>query len=146
MNKKKIVTKVVLAGVVVNNGKVLILQRHKNEDVFPELWELPSGKKEPLETSENSLRREIKEETGLRVEIIKPISVFDYQIEKETEIKDSTQINFLVMPKGDIKVKISQEHQAFTWITEKELDNYEISDQTKEVIAKTFQILEWMEK
>lgn len=146
MTDKKIVTKVVLAGVVVDENKILILQRHKDEDVFPGLWELPSGKKEPLETSEGSLLREIKEESGLDVEIIKPILVFDYQIEKETEIKDSTQINFLVVIKGKNKVTISDEHQAFAWIVENEINDYKISDQTKVVIKKAFQIIEWMKK
>lgn len=100
MSEKKIITKVVLAGVIADKDKILILQRNKDEDIFPELWELPSGKKELLETSEKSLLREIKEETGLKVEIVKPISVFDYQIEKEIEIRDTTQINFLVEIKG----------------------------------------------
>ena len=84
MNKqnKKNVQKIVLGGVVIKKGKILILQRHKDEDVYPNMWELPSGKREPLEPSEDSLIREIKEEAGLDVKIIMPFFVFDYQIEK----------------------------------------------------------------
>jgi len=50
--QKKIVQKIVLGGVVIKDGKILILQRHKDEDVYPNMWELPSGKREPLEPSE----------------------------------------------------------------------------------------------
>lgn len=139
-NLKQITQKIVLGGVVVKKDKVLILQRHDNEKIYPGMWELPSGKREPLEQSEHSLLREIKEETGLNVEILTPISVFDYQIEGENEIKDSTQINFLLNAKSD-EVKLSDEHQAFAWITKKELENFNLSEATRKVILLAFDLL-----
>ncbi len=137
---KKIVQKIVLGGVVMRDGKMLILQRSRNEDVYPGIWEFPGGKREPLESSENSLLREIKEETSLNVKLIMPFSVFDYQIEKPGEIRDSTQINFLVAPIGDGKITLSEEHQAFAWITSKEIDEYNFTEETKNVIKKAFEI------
>lgn len=139
---KNIVQKIILAGVVVKNNKILILQRNKNEDVYPDIWELPSGKREPFEPSEYSLLREIKEETGLDTEIFIPISVFDYQIEKPNEIRDSTQINFLMKQKNNNdEVKLSEEHQDFTWISGDEIDNYDITDAIKDVIKKAFNFI-----
>lgn len=141
MNNKKVVQKIVLAGVIVDNDKILILQRNKYEDVFPNMWELPSGKKEPLENSERSLLREVKEETGLDVEIIFPFSVFDYQIEKTGEIRDSTQINFLVKLVKNDRVTLSSEHQNFAWISKNEIEQYEISKKTKKVIQEAFELI-----
>lgn len=138
---KKIVQKIVLGGVVLRDGKVLILQRHKNEDVYPNMWELPSGKRELLEPSENSLIREVREETGLDVKIVTPFSVFDYQIEKPDEIQDSTQINFLVTPVNNAGVVLSDEHQVFAWIKPEELDQYGLTDATKNVIRKAFEVV-----
>jgi len=138
---KKIVQKIVLGGVVIKDGKILILQRHKDEDVYPNMWELPSGKREPLEPSETSLIREVREETGLDVKIIMPFSVFDYQIEKPDEIRDSTQINFLVAPLSD-NIILSEEHQSFAWITKEEIDKYELTEATKGVIKKAFEIID----
>ncbi len=140
MNHKPIVQKVVLAAVIIKDNKVLILQRNKDEDILPNMWELPSGKKEPLETFENALLREVKEETGLDIKIIMPFFVFDYQIEKTEEIRDSMQINFLVKPVGEDKVKLSQEHQNFAWISESEIDKYALSPATKETIKKAFEL------
>jgi len=137
---KKIVQKIVLGGVVIKEGKILILQRHQDEDVYPNMWELPSGKREPLEPSEGSLMREVKEETGLDVKILMPFSVFDYQIEKLDEIRDSTQVNFLVIPTDDKEVKLSEEHQAFAWIAENEIDIYNLDDVIKNVIRKAFKV------
>ncbi len=142
MKQKPIVQKVVLAAVIVKGNKVLILQRSKNEDVFPNMWELPSGKKEPLEECKNSLRREVKEETGLEIKIIMPFFVFNYQIEKSDEIRDSTQINFLAKIKGNQKIKLSPEHQNFAWVSKKELHKYNLSKETKQVIKKAFELIE----
>lgn len=138
-NGKKIIQKIVLGGVVMEGGKVLILQRNKNEDVYPGMWELPSGKREPLEPSEDSLIREVKEESGLDVKVVMPFSVFDYQIEKKDETRDSTQINFLVAPVGKDEVVLSEEHQAFAWITGDEIDLYDLTEATKNVIRKAFE-------
>jgi 8-oxo-dGTP diphosphatase len=138
---KKIVQKIVLGGVVIKDGKILILQRHKDEDVYPNMWELPSGKREPLEPSETSLIREVREETGLDVKIIMPFSVFDYQIEKPDEIRDATQINFLVTPLSD-NIILSDEHQSFAWIAKEEIDKYELTEATKGVIKKAFEIID----
>jgi len=140
MTNKVIIQKIVLAGVVFNtNNKVLILQRHSNENIYPNMWELPSGKREPLEHSQDSLLREIKEETGLDVNIIQPSSIFDYQIDKPTEIRDSTQINFIVTS-NSLKVKLSNEHQNFVWISKNEIDDYEMSKETRLVIRNAFEL------
>ena len=110
MTNKPLVQKIVLAGVVFNKeSKVLILQRNFNEDIYPGMWELPSGKREFFESSHDSLIREIKEEAGLDIKIIQPCSVFEYKIEKPTEIRDSTQINFIVTSDHP-EVKLSKEH------------------------------------
>jgi 8-oxo-dGTP diphosphatase len=142
MTDKKIIQTVVLAGIVVREGKILIVQRHANEVVLPNIWELPSGKREPLEKSSHSLLREIREETGLEVEIIKPLSVFDYQIKKSHEIRDTTQINFLVRPKDNSQVRLSHEHQAFAWIDAGQVDEFEISKPVREVIHIAFKLID----
>jgi len=142
MSDKKVVQKVVLGGVVFSKEhKFLIMQRNENEDIYPGLWELPSGKKEELEEAEASLLREIKEEAGVDVEIVVPVSVFNYQIEKPDEIRDSTQINFLVKIKDGQEVHISEEHQNYAWVDKDELNKYGISDATKKVLLKAFELL-----
>lgn len=138
MTNKPIIQKIVLAGVVFNKeGKVLILQRNQNEDIYPGVWELPSGKREFFESSHNTLVREIKEEAGLDIEVLQPCSVFEYKIEKPDEIRDSTQINFIVTSNTS-EVKLSKEHQNYAWISKDEIDKYGMSDETKKVIQQAF--------
>jgi 8-oxo-dGTP pyrophosphatase MutT (NUDIX family) len=144
MSDKKIVQRVVIGGVIFNKEKkVLILQRSKDEDIFPEMWELPSGKREFLENSESCLMREMKEETGLsNFKIIMPFYVFEYQIEKPEEIRDTTQINFLLKLLGDEKIKLSSEHQNFAWISRGSIKNQQLSRPVKKVILKAFELME----
>ena len=143
MNNKNVVQKVVLGGVIVKNKQILIVQRSMNEDVYPGLWELPGGKKEDLETAEEALIREIKEEVGVEIVPVMPFDVFNYTVDKPNVIKDSTQINYLVKPKNknnQLAVVTSEEHQDYKWIKSDELDNYNLSDLTKQVIQKAFKL------
>jgi 8-oxo-dGTP diphosphatase len=133
---KVIVQKIVVAAVIPYKNKVLLLQRSANEKIFPNLWELPSGKRENFESSIKAIKREVKEETGLNIEIIRPINIFEYKIQKTKIIKDTTQINFLVKIKGKNKVKISKEHQDFAWVYKKDLFKYKITKETKNTITK----------
>ena len=119
------------------------MQRSKDEDIFPGIWELPSGKREFFEDSQSSLTREIKEETGLsKIKIIMPFYVFEYKVEKQEEIRDTTQINFLVKLLEDEEVKLSKEHQNFAWISKDEVKKYKLSEETKKSILRAFELLE----
>jgi 8-oxo-dGTP pyrophosphatase MutT (NUDIX family) len=138
---KPVIQRIIVAGIVEYKRKVLIIQRSADEDVFPNLWEIPSGKREQFEKSKDALVREVKEEVGLDIEIISPVDVFEFKVEKENEIKDSTQISFLCKLVGKPEIKLSNEHQNFAWISENEIDNFEISDDTKRVLRSAFDLI-----
>ena len=133
---KTIVQKVIAGVAIVEKDKILIIQRSADENIFPNLWEFPSGKKEPMEKIEDAVRREAKEETGLDINLGKPLTVFNFTWEKENEIRDATEIVFLGKVKGSKEIKISSEHQDYAWITKDEIDDYNLSLETKEAIKK----------
>ena len=58
----------VAAGLVFRGGKLLITQRPIGGHL-PGLWEFPGGKREANETFEDCLRRELREELGIEVEV-----------------------------------------------------------------------------
>lgn len=58
----------VSAGLIFRDGTLLITQRHAN-DPLGGLWEFPGGKREPGESFEQCLVRELEEELGIRVEV-----------------------------------------------------------------------------
>src|SRR5262245_50645861 len=57
----------VAAGLVFRNGRLLITQRRPG-DHLGGMWEFPGGKREPGETFEDCLQRELREELGIEVE------------------------------------------------------------------------------
>ena len=58
----------VAAALVFRDGKLLITQRHA-EAHLGGLWEFPGGKREPNETFEACLARELREELGIEVAV-----------------------------------------------------------------------------
>jgi mutator protein MutT len=58
----------VSAALIFHSGKLLITQRHANSHLGG-LWEFPGGKREPGETFEQCLVREIREELGVEITV-----------------------------------------------------------------------------
>jgi mutator protein MutT len=65
MNPKRIE---VSAALIFHNGKLLITQRHAKAHLGG-FWEFPGGKREPGESFEQCLVREIREELGVEISV-----------------------------------------------------------------------------
>ncbi len=70
VSKTKIETKIieVAAGLIFRDGQLLITQRHASAHLGG-LWEFPGGKREPVETFEQCLVRELREELGVEARV-----------------------------------------------------------------------------
>lgn len=70
--------KIALAGCIIydDQGKILLIHRNTKKRVQ---WETPGGKIEENESPEQTAMREIKEEIGVGIEIIKNIGQKDFQ-------------------------------------------------------------------
>ncbi|MDD5171581.1 MAG: NUDIX hydrolase [Candidatus ainarchaeum sp.] len=60
--------------VLIENGKILLIRRAR--EPFKGEWATPGGRIEDNETAEECARREMKEETGLDIEIIRLIGLY----------------------------------------------------------------------
>ena len=54
-------------GVLVCDGRALLCHRHPERRVYPDVWDLPGGHIEDGESPEETVRRELLEELGVRV-------------------------------------------------------------------------------
>ena len=78
MTNKKAVFDVVGA-LIEDNGEILVCQRLDN-DRFGSQWEFPGGKVEKGEDKIKALKRELKEELGVDIEVGELIDVFEDEI------------------------------------------------------------------
>ncbi|MDO8626359.1 MAG: NUDIX domain-containing protein [Candidatus Magasanikbacteria bacterium] len=63
---------VAIFGIILNKNKIYLQLRRDYRPQFNNLWELPGGGLAMGESEEECLSREIKEETGLQIKVIKP--------------------------------------------------------------------------
>jgi len=101
-----------------DDGKVLVAQRSATMRL-PNKWEFPGGKVEPRETAEESLIREIKEELGIKIGIVRalPPHIHEYP----ESIIELIPFECIIIS-GDI---ILAEHACYKWL---ELDQLEELD------------------
>ncbi len=68
-------TQVASGPVIIENNKVLLVKEQKKDYITP--WFFPGGKKEGDETPEETCQREVMEELGIEIKIIKPLKTIE---------------------------------------------------------------------
>ncbi len=98
----------VTCAIIVNQGKILATQRGANSD-HPFQWEFPGGKLGTGETYEECIIREIDEELGIKINVLKRMC----SVKWDYGFKKIELIPFLcLIESGEIKLT---EHQQFLW-------------------------------
>jgi 8-oxo-dGTP diphosphatase len=73
--------KVGVGGVILDDGKVLLLLRKKAPEAG--YWSLPGGRVEFMERVEDALKRELKEELGIEAEIDSLLCITDHIVPED---------------------------------------------------------------
>ncbi|MBW2992666.1 NUDIX domain-containing protein [Candidatus Woesearchaeota archaeon] len=102
-----------------DEGRLLVIKREPRDIQKPGIWEIPGGRLEHGEDPVKGLKRETKEETGLEIDVMNPLSVRHFTRADGQRI---TMIIFLCRALND-DIKLSEEHTEHDWIdlNEKEL-------------------------
>ena len=123
----------VLAGVITDaRGRVLLARRTEGRDLAG-LWEFPGGKREPGETAEGTLLRELEEELGIRVEIGAPLITVPHAYPHKRLRLDVRHIQgWEGVPKG-------LDGQALAWVPPAKLVTYAMPGADRPVVAALLQ-------
>ena len=107
----------VAAALIFRAGKILIAQRHAGLHLGG-LWEFPGGKREPNETFEHCLVREIHEELGVEISVGK---LFEEVVHAYPE--KTVRLGFFVcrLKSGEPE---PVDCAALKWVDKSELDEY----------------------
>jgi len=97
-------------------------------------YETPGGKKlNSRESDEKALKREVMEETGLEIKIIKLLNKWSMNLKEFGMHLDGK--TFLCEADSN-KIKLSKEHTSYLWIPKERLKNLNTPDWLKEAISK----------
>ena len=142
-------TQLTVAGYIIADDKVLLVHHRKLD-----LWLPPGGHIEQNETPDDALIREIKEETGLDVEILNQSN-----LPKEGNIKRSCAIPiaanvhnvgdhdhyclfYLCTPKNKAALNINKELKDAQWFSQEDLDKPHVPKDVRNIGLKAFEIYE----
>jgi mutator protein MutT len=128
----------VLAGapaIILNSKKEILLgKRSKNLPYYPSLWGLPGGVIEYKESAENAVKRELREEMGIIVKIIKtgkPCMIFP---SKEYPFQ-VLEIPFYCKILKD-KPKAKDETSEIKWFKPKEIKKMKLAYSHKQILKQ----------
>jgi len=123
----------VVAGVITDaRGRILLARRTEGRDLAG-LWEFPGGKREPGESAEDALARELHEELGIDIEPGAPLIAVPQQYpHKRLRLDVRTIARFRGIPKG-------HEGQALAWVPPHKLPGYPMPPADRPVVAALLQ-------
>lgn len=108
---------VALKGIVVHEGKTLIVQRAGNDGIGAGTWECVGGKLEFGEDLETALHREIQEEAGLDVKAGRILYATTFQTSPSRQVVILTYLCTSLRS----EVILSDEHADYLWATKEQL-------------------------
>jgi ADP-ribose pyrophosphatase YjhB (NUDIX family) len=116
---------------------VLLVERAGNP--LKGYWSIPGGLIETGETLEAAVKREVREETGLRVEIVKFFEIFERIIRGP---QGRTEYHYLL---ADFLCRIiggrlrpSSDASDVAWVPKARLGDYKITEGTRAVVERAF--------
>jgi 8-oxo-dGTP diphosphatase len=109
--------KILVNATIIKDGKILF---GKRIDIGK--WELPGGKIKPGEQPTDAIKRELKEELDLDVEIKKLLICYVVTLVVNEKNINILHINYLVNPKTDPKIN-KKCHEKLKWLEINELRN-----------------------
>jgi 8-oxo-dGTP diphosphatase len=123
----------VVAGVMTDaRDRVLLARRTEGRDLAG-LWEFPGGKREPDESSEAALARELHEELGIAIDVGAPLIAVPQQYPHKRLRLDVRRIaSWRGTPKG-------LDGQALAWVPPHKLPSYAMPPADRPVVAALLQ-------
>lgn len=111
---------IAVKGVVVHNGRMLIIRRSLSANIGAGIWELPGGKLEFGEHLTDALAREIQEETGLSADIGRLLYAVDFHT---SPVRHVVLLAYLCHAQSE-EVTLSHEHCDYRWADRGQLEQW----------------------
>jgi ADP-ribose pyrophosphatase YjhB (NUDIX family) len=126
-----------VGAIILKRNRVLLVERAKSP--LKGYWSLPGGVLEIGEHLQDGIRREVLEETGLEVEPLRVVTIFE-RIMRDQKGKPEYHyvlIDYLCRVTGGA-LQAADDVSRVAWVPRKSLDQYRITEGTLPVIEKAF--------
>jgi ADP-ribose pyrophosphatase YjhB (NUDIX family) len=130
-----------VGALIIENGRILLVERGKAP--LEGYWSLPGGGVETGERLEEAIRREVREETGLEIEDLEVLEIFE-RVMRDAEGRVEYHyvlIDYLCRPAGGV-LGAATDASRCDWFGEEEMGALKITAGTPAVIAKAFRRVE----
>ncbi len=119
------------------DGRILLVERGR--EPLKDWWSLPGGVVETGERLEEALRREVREETGLEIDILELLEIYERIMLDDTGATEYHYVlmDYLCRPVGGT-LCAADDASRVAWVLEAELGTLRITEGTPAVIAKAF--------
>ena len=117
----------VVAAIIIKDGKYFIAQRNRNKHMGLS-WEFPGGKVEKGETFDIALKREIKEELNIEINIKNKLGEENYQ-----DDKINVKLHYFICSHFNGEIILS-EHEDSAWVAKNEFKNYNFAEGDADII------------
>lgn len=129
------------SALVAKDGKILIAKRAETKSFRPGGWELPGGSVEFGEPAQEAVKRELKEELSIDIEVGEPAFCFSYVPEPKLHAIEVDFFATMVNPNQEIRLN-KKDHSDFKWITEEEIEtHFPPEDGNGKAVRKGFELL-----
>ena len=123
------------AAAVIRRGRTVLIARRPPGGLLGGLWEFPGGKAEPGESIDETLRRELREELAIEIDLIDSLGRFDHTY---THFRISVYAFECRMKGGRPKLL---EHTALRWIAPEALRRFPMGKIDREIARRWSQRL-----
>ena len=117
----------VVAAIIIKDDKYFIAQRNRNKHMGLS-WEFPGGKVEKDETFEIALKREIKEELNIEINIKNKLGEENYQ-----DNKINVKLHYFICSHISGEVYLN-EHEDSAWVSKNEFKNFNFAEGDSDII------------
>ena len=125
----------VTAAVIVNDGKILCVQRNENKyNYISKKWEFPGGKVEENEKNEETIIREIREELNLDIQVNSFLMQVNHSYPDFTIVMDTFVCEIIG---GVLKLN---EHIDSSWLKKEELDALDWAEADIPIVHKLMNV------
>jgi 8-oxo-dGTP pyrophosphatase MutT (NUDIX family) len=132
--------------VLYSTGSVLLIQKSAADPYNPLKWEIPGGRLQVGEELSDHLKREVREEVGLEIEIGPPLAMWQWTMGSGAAAKTVVAVSRLCYPlTSEVSFAGNEDTDyisAWKWVTVSEVASLDLIPTARDAILESLKVLQ----